>query len=128
MPLLAVCRGAQALNVACGGTLHQHIPGHRQTETATEPTHEVTLSARSRLHRILRAKTLGVNSFHHQAVDRVGQGLRVVARAGDGTIEAIEGTGFTLGVQWHAETLAAHRPLFEALVRAAARTELRMAA
>jgi putative glutamine amidotransferase len=128
LPILAICRGSQALNVACGGTLHQHVPGHRQTATATEATHEVTISTRSRLHRILRSKTLDVNSFHHQAVDRLGKGLRVVGRASDGTIEAIEGPGFMLGVQWHAETLAAQLPLFEALVTAAARTELRVAA
>ncbi len=128
LPILAICRGAQALNVACGGTLHQHVPGHRQTAMATETTHAVTISARSRLHRIVGARSIEVNSFHHQAVDRVGAGLRVVARAGDGTIEGIEGAGFTVGVQWHAETLAAHVPLFAALVTAASRTELRVAA
>jgi putative glutamine amidotransferase len=128
LPILAICRGAQALNVACGGTLHQHIPGHRQTEGATRPTHKVRISPRSRLHAITGKRTLAVNSFHHQAVDRVGRGLRVVARAEDGTIEGIEGTGFTVGVQWHAETMHEHLALFEALVRAAARTELRVAA
>jgi putative glutamine amidotransferase len=128
LPILAICRGAQALNVACGGTLHQHIPGHRQTAVATEATHEVEIQSRSRLHRIMRKRTVGVNSFHHQAVDQVGDGLRVVARATDGTIEGIEGDGFTVGVQWHAETLAAHSNLFEALVTAASRTELRAAA
>jgi putative glutamine amidotransferase len=128
LPILAICRGAQALNVACGGTLHQHVPGHRQTDPATQPTHEVKVQTGSRLHRITRGRTLPVNSFHHQAVDELGSGLRVVAHAGDGTIEAIEGDGFTLGVQWHAETLIDHMPLFEALVRAAARTELRIAA
>jgi putative glutamine amidotransferase len=128
LPVLAICRGAQALNVACGGTLHQHIPGHRQADPATQTTHEVQLAARSRLHGIFRARTLPVNSFHHQAVDQVGAGLRIVGRAGDGTIEAIEGAGFVVGVQWHAETLHAHLPLFEGLVRAVARTELRVAA
>ena len=128
LPILAICRGAQALNVACGGTLHQHIPGHRQTELASEPTHEVEIETRSRLHRIMRTQTAAVNSFHHQAVDQVGEGLRVVARASDGTIEGIEGDGFTVGVQWHAETLVAHSNLFEALVTAASRTELRAAA
>jgi putative glutamine amidotransferase len=128
LPILAICRGAQALNVACGGTLHQHIPGHRQTDPATQATHDVQIAARSRLHRMFRTRTLPVNSFHHQAVDKVGAGLRVVGRAEDGTIEAIEGTGFVVGVQWHAETMHAHLPLFEALVRAAARTELRVAA
>ena len=128
MPILAICRGSQALNVACGGTLHQHIPGHRQTDPATQATHGVRIAARSRLHRMFRTRALAVNSFHHQAVDQVGTGLRVVARASDGTIEGIEGDGFVVGVQWHAETLHAHLPLFEALVRAAARTELRVAA
>jgi putative glutamine amidotransferase len=128
LPILAICRGAQALNVACGGTLHQHIPGHRQTDPATQTTHDVQLTARSRIHRMFRTRTLPVNSFHHQAVDKVGEGLRVVGRAEDGTIEAIEGAGFVVGVQWHAETLHAHLPLFEALVRAAARTELRIEA
>ncbi len=128
LPILAICRGAQALNVACGGTLHQHIDGHRQKDPATHPTHEVGVQAGSRLHRIVKTRQLSVNSFHHQAVDEVGTGLRVVARAQDGTVEGIEGDAFTVGVQWHAETLIAHMPLFEALVRAAARTELRVAA
>ena len=128
LPILAICRGSQALNVACGGTLHQHVPGHRQTEAATEATHEVEIESRSRLHRMVRTRTLAVNSFHHQAVDELGDGLRVVGRAPDGTIEAIEGDGFVVGVQWHAETLVAHMPLFEALVSAASRTELRAAA
>jgi putative glutamine amidotransferase len=127
-PILAVCRGAQALNVACGGTLHQHVPGHRQIEPAGEPTHAVQLAADSRLARIARARTLPVNSFHHQAVDRVGAGLRVVGRAPDGTVEAIEGAGFVIGVQWHAETLPEHLPLFEALVAAASPAALRLAA
>jgi len=128
LPVLAVCRGAQALNVACGGTLHQHIAGHRQAAPAGEPTHEVALTPDSRLARITRTRTLAVNSFHHQAVDRLGAGLRIVGRAPDGTIEAIEGAGFVIGVQWHAETMAEHRPLFEALVAAASDTPLRAAA
>jgi putative glutamine amidotransferase len=128
LPILAICRGSQALNVACGGTLHQHVPGHRQTESATSTTHEVEIESRSRLHRMVRTRKLAVNSFHHQAVDVLGDGLRVVGTATDGTIEAIEGDGFVVGVQWHAETLMAHMPLFEALVTAASRTELRAAA
>ena len=129
IPILAICRGSQALNVACGGTLHQHVDGHRQTAAATEPTHEVEVEAGSRLHRITRSRRLAVNSFHHQAVDKLGEGLKVVARADDGTVEGIEGPGsFTIGVQWHAETLYGQLALFEALVRAAARTELRIAA
>ena len=128
MPILAICRGAQALNVACGGTLYQHVPGHRQTELASEPTQEIELAPRSRLSRILGARTVHANSFHHQAIDRVGRGLRVVARAADGTIEGVEGAGFVVGVQWHAETLEQHLPLFEALVAAASHGGLRAAA
>jgi putative glutamine amidotransferase len=128
LPVLAICRGVQALNVACGGTLHQHVPGHRQSALATEPTHAVKIAAGSNLARLAGTRTLAVNSFHHQAIDRVGAGLRVVARAEDGTIEAVEGAGFVVGVQWHAETLADHRWLFESLVDAASHEGLRAAA
>src|SRR3954447_7116056 len=78
LPVLAICRGAQTLNVACGGTLHQHIEGHRQKDPSTVPTHDVEIQTGSRLHRLARTKTLAVNSFHHQAVNEVGDGLRVV--------------------------------------------------
>src|SRR3954454_3186531 len=131
VPLLGICRGAQTLNVAAGGTLHQHLDGHRQTEAGTLTTHEVQVAAGTRLARILGAGRLPVNSFHHQAVDRVGRGLRVVAQADDGTVEAIEAAGhanFTLGVQWHAETLEGHMPLFAALVAAAKAEPLSLAA
>jgi putative glutamine amidotransferase len=131
VPLLGVCRGAQALNVAAGGTLHQHLDGHRQAEAGTLTTHDVRVAPGTRLARILTAGPLAVNSFHHQAVDAVGRGLRVVARAADGTVEAIEAAGganFTLGVQWHAETLEAHLPLFTALVAAAKPQPLSLAA
>jgi putative glutamine amidotransferase len=128
MPILAICRGLQALNVVCGGTLHQHVPGHRQTQVATKPSHGVEIAGRTRLTRIMNTRELPVNSFHHQAVDRVGSGLRVVARAHDGTVEGVEGHGFVVGVQWHAETLFAHRRLFEALVAAAQGGGLRAAA
>jgi putative glutamine amidotransferase len=126
LPLLGVCRGAQALNVACGGTLHQHLPGHRQSEPGFEPTHAVEVLPGTRLAALLGAGAHDVNSFHHQAVDQVGHGLRVAARAADGTVEAVEGNGFAIGVQWHAETLADGR-LFEALVSASA-PALRIAA
>jgi putative glutamine amidotransferase len=124
VPLLGICRGSQALNVACGGTLHQHVPGHRQSEPGTETTQEVEVLPSTRLAQLLPPGALRVNSFHHQAVDRLGAGLRIAACAADGTVEAIEGTGrgFVIGVQWHAETLAAdplQLGLFEALVRAA---------
>jgi putative glutamine amidotransferase len=124
IPLLGVCRGAQALNVARGGTLRQHVPGHRQLEPGTVVTQHVDIAAGTLLARVAGAGTLAVNSFHHQAVDVLGRGLRVSARAPDGTVEGIEapGSAFVLGVQWHAETLAAqpaHLALFEALVGAA---------
>jgi putative glutamine amidotransferase len=127
LPVLGVCRGAQALNVARGGTLHQHIAGHRQSEPATTPTHAVALAPSSRLAQIAGATELVVNSFHHQAVDAPGAGLRVVGRASDGGVEAIEDPArpFVIGVQWHAETLPAHAPLFAALVAAAAGGEAR---
>lgn len=125
MPVLGVCRGVQALNVARGGTLHQDVPGHRQTEVATEPTHAVTVTPQSGVARILGATRLRVNSFHHQAVDELGSGLVVTARAADGTVEAVEcrERRFFLGVQWHAETLIdrrEHLELFRALVEASA--------
>jgi putative glutamine amidotransferase len=124
LPLLGICRGAQALNVARGGTLHQHLTGHRQTEAGTRATHAVEIAADMRLARIAGAGALAVNSFHHQAVDELGRSLRVAARAPDGTVEAIEAPGprFVVGVQWHVEALVAeprHRAVFEALVAAA---------
>jgi putative glutamine amidotransferase len=126
LPLLGICRGSQTLNVACGGTLHQHLPGHRQAEPSTQATHEVEVVPGTRLAALIGPGTTAVNSFHHQAVDALGRGLRVSARASDGTVEGIEGPGFAIGVQWHAETLADAR-LFEALVAAAA-PSLRVAA
>ena len=126
MPLLGICRGAQALNVACGGTLHQHLPGHRQSDPGCTTSHEVEVLPRTRLAGLIGAGAYAVNSFHHQAVDRLGDGLHVAALAPDGTVEAVEGAGFALGVQWHAETLADGR-LFEALVGASA-PALRIAA
>ena len=124
MPVLGVCRGAQTLNVARGGTLHQHVEGHRQTELATRPVHPVRIAQRSLAARVLGVRSADVNSFHHQAVDRLGDGLVATAWAPDGTVEAIEDPRhpFLLGVQWHAETLiddAAQRALFRALVEAA---------
>ncbi len=132
LPILGVCRGAQALNVACGGTLHQHLPDvvgdaivHRQSDEGASLTHLVDIVAGTRLERVVASTRLRVNSFHHQAVDRLGAGLRASARAPDGTIEAIEDPvrPFVLAVQWHAEMLVhlgAHRALFDGLVAAAA--------
>jgi putative glutamine amidotransferase len=112
-PILGICRGAQTLNVARGGTLHQHLPdvvgsiAHRQTVDGRVPTHPVVIDPDSRLASVLGTTQLSVNSFHHQAVERLGSGLCACAWAPDGTIEAIEDPGrpFVLAVQWHAETL-----------------------
>ena len=132
LPILGICRGAQTLNVARGGSLHQHLPAyadgsvdHRQTAAGNRVTHEVAVEPGSRLALALGADALSVNSFHHQAVERLGDGLRAVAWAPDGTVEGIEGADgrFVLGVQWHAETLdeveRAQARLFAALVDAA---------
>jgi putative glutamine amidotransferase len=138
VPLLAICRGLQALNVVRGGSLHQHLPEltelvHRQAAPPYEPTHTVTVAAGSPLHRIAGRRRLHVNSFHHQAIDRLGGGLEVIADAPDGTVEAVHDPSarFCLAVQWHVETLthrAEHAPVLEALIAAAGRPALRIAA
>lgn len=133
LPILAICRGMQLLNVARGGSLHQHLPelvsgeiDHRQVAPGAQPTHAVELHDHSHMASVLRLERAEVNSFHHQAVDRLGDGLLVAGRAPDGTVEAIEASDrdFVLGVQWHAESLIA-RPeqaaLFQAFVDAAVR-------
>ncbi len=112
MPLLAICRGAQTLNVARGGTLYQHLPEsfdgrieHRQRDPGDQATHSVEVAPGSLLARALGTDHLEVNSFHHQAAKRLGRGLRAVAWSPDGVIEGIEDPEreFVLGVQWHAE-------------------------
>jgi gamma-glutamyl-gamma-aminobutyrate hydrolase PuuD len=120
LPLLGICRGAELLNVARGGTLIQHVEGHRQTEEARIPTHDVRVEEGSRLAEALSCTTAGVNSFHHQAVARLGRGLKPVAWSPDGVVEAVEATGrrFCVGVQWHPEEGVDHR-LFAAHVAAA---------
>ncbi len=131
MPVLAICRGAQMVNVARGGTLHQHLPDvvgesldHRQEEAAREVTHPVTVTLHSRLGEILGQHWVGVNSFHHQAVRDLGAGLVVTATAPDGTVEAFEAPdrSFLVGVQWHAECLVEREEqasLFRSLMAAA---------
>jgi putative glutamine amidotransferase len=133
LPILGICRGAQALNVARGGTLHQHLPdvvgdeiAHRQDGDGRLPTHHVEVVPGSRLAGVLGTTQLSVNSFHHQAIDRLGTGLRACALAPDGTIEGIEDPTlpFVVAVQWHAETLVVdvptHLALFLELVAVAA--------
>ena len=124
MPILGVCRGVQTLNVARGGTLHQHLGDHRQTEPGRVPTHSVRIDPDSRLARVLGVTEAEVNSFHHQAAARLGGGLRAVAWAPDGTVEGLESEGpeLYLGVQWHAESLVEspeHLALFRELVEEA---------
>jgi putative glutamine amidotransferase len=124
MPVLGICRGVQTLNVARGGTLHQHVEGHRQTSPGRITTHSVRVEPGSRLARVLGVTEADVNSFHHQAVARLGEGLRAVAWADDGLVEGLEGAGdqLYLGVQWHAESLVErpeHLALFRTLVEEA---------
>jgi putative glutamine amidotransferase len=130
MPVLGICRGMQVLNVALGGSLHQHLPDleggvdHRQGGAPNEPSHRVTLGRASRLTKVIGRRYVEVNSFHHQGLHALGKGLAIAGHAPDGQIEAIEvpGRRFTFGVQWHAECLV-ERPeqlaLFRGLVRAA---------
>ncbi|MGI8674868.1 MAG: gamma-glutamyl-gamma-aminobutyrate hydrolase family protein, partial [Thermoleophilaceae bacterium] len=131
LPILAVCRGAQTLNIARGGSLHQHLPDrpgvtidHRQGGAGTQVTHAVTIAPGTRLAETMGRQQAQVNSFHHQAVNRLGTGLRAVAWSSDGVIEGIEAPArdFLVGVQWHAECLVErpeHAALFAGLVRAA---------
>lgn len=125
LPLLCICRGLQALNVARGGTLHQDLPGHRQDRPGKEPVHRVSVKAGSLLSRALGGVAeVQVNSFHHQAIDELGDRLEAVAWSDDGLIEGIEATdrAFVVGVQWHAEGLLdAHEQhaLFAAFAAAA---------
>ncbi|MBM7025701.1 gamma-glutamyl-gamma-aminobutyrate hydrolase family protein [Clavibacter zhangzhiyongii] len=126
-PLLGICRGAQIVNVALGGTLQQHIEGvgeHRNDAveiTAVMRDHDVRVAADSRLARVLGSTALVVRSAHHQAVDRPGAGLRVVAVAPDGVPEAVEHeTAPITGVQWHPEDAAAARDQLPALLQALA--------
>lgn len=126
MPMLAICRGMQALNVARGGTLVQDLPSerggpveHRQDEPGSLATHAVHLEPGTLVARLVGRTDLEVNSFHHQAVDVLGSGLRAVGWAPDGVVEAIEAVdgAFVVGVQWHAEHLVA-RPEQLDLLRA----------
>jgi len=124
MPVLAICRGSQVLNVARGGDLVQHLPDvvgdekHKHTP-GTFADHDVSVEDGSRLASVLGERA-PVKSHHHQGFGEVGEGLRVVAHAEDGTIEAVEDPTrrFALGVLWHPEAGEDAR-LFEELVREA---------
>jgi putative glutamine amidotransferase len=135
LPMMAICRGLQVLNVARGGTLHQHLPeivgegiNHRQCESGTKTTHAVSLTSSSLIGQVMGCLELKVNSFHHQAIATLGDGLLVSGRAPDGTIESVEAPDreFVVGVQWHAECLTARTEqmrLLTAFVNSALRFE-----
>ena len=132
MPLFAVCRGFQELNVAYGGTLWQkvqEVPGmldHREDKNAPlevqyQPTHEIELAPGGLLRRLAGADRVMVNSVHAQGVQRLGEGLEVEARAPDGLIEGFtvrSAPGFALAVQWHPEWQAMKNPFSRALFAA----------
>jgi putative glutamine amidotransferase len=135
LPTLAVCRGIQLVNVALGGTLIQHIgdiPGVVQHAPGKFPAgqdyalHDVDISPRTKLSKAVGATKVNVASFHHQGIDVVGKGLKVVARSADGLVEGLEHTGrdqWLIGVQWHPEDTASTDPcqqnLYDALITAA---------
>ena len=122
LPILGICRGIQTLAVALGGKVEQDIKAsikHSQEADRSEPTHTVAVDQDSTLYNIYGSPTLLVNSFHHQAVREPGSKLRVVAKAPDGIVEAVESAEFksVLGVQWHPECLGQDGlPLFQWLV------------
>ncbi len=134
-PLLAICRGHQVLNTALGGTLWQDVTSQRPSQiihdTRGRPSrshlaHIAIIEPNSQLGRCLGEREVGVNSIHHQAIQRLGKGLRVTAVSPDNSIEAIELADhpFAIGVQWHPEWLVqdsvVHRRLFASFVEAAA--------
>ncbi len=110
LPVLGICRGCQLLNVAAGGSLWQDMEtaqGHDQKAPRNHAVHAIFIESGSRLADIMKCEQIRVNSFHHQAVKRLGQGFTITALAEDGTVEAIERREpyFCLGVQWHPECL-----------------------
>lgn len=132
MPILGICRGIQTLNVSAGGTLYQDIQSqcgnvikHRQTASGTYPTHAINIKKYSRLSKITECDNIRVNSFHHQAVNRVANNFIVSASTSDGIIECIESTNhpFAIGVQFHPERIWENNPaitaIFSALVDSA---------
>ena len=122
MPLLAICRGMQVLNVALGGTLVQHLPDTLGTDlhcptVGTHGRHDVRLAAGTLVHTVF-GDTAHAATYHHQGLDRLGEGLMATGWAEDGVVEAVERAGgWTVGVQWHPEVVHG-APLFEAFTRA----------
>ncbi|WP_327044450.1 gamma-glutamyl-gamma-aminobutyrate hydrolase family protein [Microbispora sp. NBC_01189] len=123
LPFLGICRGLQVLNVALGGTLHQHLPAvvdHTGHSPAPGVFGRLPVRLSPSLAKVYGDEELAPAHYHHQAIDRLADGLEVTARSDDGTIEAVEVTGaaFALAVQWHPEA-DEDGPLFHALVEAA---------
>jgi putative glutamine amidotransferase len=127
-PVLAICYGVQSLNVFQGGSLVQDVPSELHTQIqhswprhdGPEPHHQVALEPDSRLARLAGGLEARVNSSHHQAVLEPGKGLRIVSRAPDGVVEAVEWTGdanWIVGVQWHPERMVGNDELARALFR-----------
>ncbi len=105
-PVLGICRGQQLLNVALGGTLHQHIDHPQWADDPGESVHEVRIDAGTHLHHLLGVDSAQVNSGHHQAIDVVADPLRAVAHSLDGCVEALESEELLLmSVQWHPEEM-----------------------
>lgn len=117
-PVVGVCRGLQIINVALGGTLYQDVGDllravHQRPDSPWDPVHWVEIDESSRLYGVLGEQRLSVNSTHHQAINRLGDTLRVVAQTVDGVVEAIESTEYPIAaVQWHPERLFAQDVLW----------------
>lgn len=123
MPVLAICRGLQLVNVARGGTLYQHLPDDLGTDRyriggGVFATNDVAVEEGTRLAELVGTGNLRVHSYHHQGIERLGDGLVASARTDDGLVQAIESDGETylVGVQWHPEENSEDRRLFEGLV------------
>jgi anthranilate synthase component 2/putative glutamine amidotransferase len=132
IPLLAICRGLQILNVALGGSLHQHLPevtGHEGHQPAPGVFGAVDVNiAQGTRTAELTGPRARVSCHHHQALARLAPGLKVTGQADDGTVEAVEvpGRGFAVGVQWHPEENSEDVRLFAALVEAGRRYRERL--
>ena len=130
-PILAICRGAQLVNVALGGTLYQDIPSeidtqiaHRQNEPKFSPSHDVTVIENTPLYTLVGTQMIHANSFHHQSVKALGKGLEIMALADDGVVEAayLSGERYLRAYQWHPERLCEsdkhNRLIFDDFIKA----------